>query len=62
MESIIRDRLVKHMMDHSLFCDAQHGFEPGRSCTTQLLTTMELWSEVLDSGAPIDAIYLEQHI
>jgi len=22
MESIIRNRLVKHMMDHSLFCDA----------------------------------------
>jgi len=26
---------------------------------TQLLTTMELWSEVLDSGAPFDAIYLD---
>ena len=42
MESIIRDRLVKHMMDHSLICDAQHGFVPGRSCMTQLFTTMEL--------------------
>ena len=26
---------------------------------TQLLTTLEIWSEILDSGAPIDTIYLE---
>ena len=59
MESIIRDRLVDHMMEHKLFCDPQHGFVPGRSCMTQLLTTLEIWSEILDSGAPIDAIYLD---
>ena len=59
MESIVRDRLVKHMTEHDLFCDAQHGFVPGRSCMTQLITTLELWSEILDSGSPIDAIYLD---
>ena len=59
MESIIRDRLVDHMMEHKLFCDPQHGFVPGRSCMTQLLTTLEIWSEILDSGAPIDTIYLD---
>ena len=26
---------------------------------TQLLVTMEIWSELLDSGAPIEAIYLD---
>ena len=46
-------------MSHNLFCDAHHGFVPRRSCMTQLLVTMELWSEILDSGAPIDAIYLD---
>ena len=59
MESIVRYRLVKHMMAHDHFCDPQHGFVPGRSCVTQLVTTLELWSEILDSGAPIDAIYLD---
>jgi len=34
MESIIRDHLVHHMMENQLFCDAQHGFVPGRSCMT----------------------------
>ena len=49
----------KHMMDHNLFCDEQHGFVPGRSCMTQLLVTLELWSELLDSGAPFDIVYLD---
>ena len=38
MESIIRDHLVHHMMENQLLCDAQHGFVPGKSCMTQLLT------------------------
>ena len=59
MESIIRDHLVQHMMDNALFCDAQHGFVPGRSCMTQLLTVLELWTVMLDSGDPIDAVYLD---
>ena len=59
MESIIKDCMVDHMMKHSLFCDAQHGFVPGRSCMTQLLLTMEIWNEFLDAGNPIDCIYLD---
>jgi len=58
MESVIRDSLVKYMMENNLFCDQQHGFDPGRSCMTQLLVTLELWTELLASGAPIEVIYL----
>ena len=59
MESIIRHYLVYHMMDNQLFCDAQHGFVPGRSCMTQLLTVLELQTEILDSSDPIDTVYLD---
>lgn len=59
MESLVRDSLVKHMMEGNLFCDAQHGFVPGRSCMTQLLISIEIWTELLDSGAPLDVIYLD---
>jgi len=60
MESIIRDKLVKHMMDHNLCCNEQHGFVPGRSCMTQLLVTLEIWSQLIDSGAPIDVLYFRK--
>jgi len=59
MESIIRDKLVNHMMNNDIFCDAQHGFFPGRSCMTQLLVTLERWTELLDGGDPVDLIYLD---
>jgi len=59
MESVVRDSLEKHMMDNNLFCDQQYGLVPGRSCMTQLLVTLELWTELLDSSAPIEVIYLD---
>ena len=58
MESLIRDKLVKHMTEGRFFSDAQHGFVPGRSCMTQLLVTLELWTAWLDKGESIDAMYL----
>ena len=59
MESFIRDHLVDHMTKHTIFCESQHGFVPGRPCITQLLITLELWTELLDSGVSLDCIYLD---
>ena len=59
MESFVRDHLVDHMTKNTLFCEAQHGFVPGRSCMTQLLITLELWTEILDRGVSLDCIYLD---
>ena len=47
IESFISDHLVDHMTKNILFCEAHHGFVPGRSCMTQLLITLELWTEIL---------------
>ena len=58
MESII-DSIVNHMMDNNLYCDAQCGFVPGRSCMTQLLVTIVKWTEYLDQGYQVDAVYLD---
>ena len=32
---------------------------PGKSCVTQLLYVMELWTESLDQGNPVDVIYFD---
>ncbi|KAI8517532.1 hypothetical protein Bbelb_035490 [Branchiostoma belcheri] len=58
-ESVLRDALVEHMMLNDLFCDQQHGFVPGRSCTTQLITTMDQWTRAVEEGEPLDANYLD---
>ena len=59
LESLVRDAIVEHMSTRGLFCDAQHGFVPGRSCITQLLIVMEHWTKAIDEGVPVDAVYLD---
>jgi type I restriction-modification system DNA methylase subunit len=36
-----------------------HGFRPGRSCTTNLLTFLELTTAAKDNGKPMDTVYLD---
>jgi len=45
-------------MDYNLFSDQQHGFVLGHSCMTQVLVTLEVWSQLLDSGVSADFSYL----
>jgi len=47
------------MTNDDLFCDAQHGFVPGRSYMTQLLVTLERRTELLGGGDPVVIIYLD---
>ena len=59
MESIVRDAIVSHMMKHNLLNDDQHGFVPGRDCTTQLLICMEDWTNMIETGEAFDIIYTD---
>ena len=59
MESIIRDDVMKHLNDNELLSCNQHGFVPKRSCVTNLLDIMDKWTDTLDTGAPVDAVYLD---
>ena len=57
LEKFVREALYTHMEEHLSEC--QHGFMKGRSCITQLLETLDMWTETLDKGGVIDAIYLD---
>ena len=59
LESIIRDRLMEFLDARSLLSEDQHGFRSGRSCVTQLLEIIEIWSSMLDEGGSIDVVYLD---
>ena len=58
MESFGRDALVAHLQDNGLFAKEQHGFVQGRSCTTQLLSALEMWTSTIDDGNRLDAVFL----
>ena len=59
LEGFIRDAVVKHMRENGLFSDKQFGFIAGRSTMLQLLKVMDIWTEILDQGGSIDAIYCD---
>ena len=58
MERIIKEETVQHLQRNSIIKDSQHGFRNKKSCLTNLLEFMEKVSEQLDSGEPVDVIYI----
>ena len=59
METLIRNQLITHLLQNNLICREQHGFVPGRSCTTQLLDSLDTWTQILDAGGAVDVIYMD---
>ena len=48
------------MVNNNILSKNQYGFCKGRSCITQLLSTIHDWFQYLDRGIPpVDAIYLD---
>ena len=58
-EGFIKDSIFKHLTQNNLLSDDQYGFCGGRSCTTQLLNTINDWFSYLDKNVPVDAVYLD---
>jgi hypothetical protein len=58
MESLVREQ-IEHLQRNDLVSRHQHGFTKGRSCVTQLLETLDTWTEALDEGCATDAIYMD---
>ncbi len=46
------------MKDNNLFSKDQHGFMEGRSCVTNLLVSLEDWTNILDDKGAFDCIFL----
>jgi len=59
LESIIRDKIIKHLEKHTLVKDSQHGFVRNKSCFINILLFVEEVANYLDSRYPVDAIYLD---
>ena len=59
MESLVRHETMQHLLVNELLSRHQHGFMAGRSCTTQLLEVLDIWSRFLDEGDNVDVVYLD---
>ena len=59
METLVRKHLVNHLESNNIISRHQHGFTTGRSCITQLLETLDIWTEILDDGGGVDVVYTD---
>jgi hypothetical protein len=59
METLIRDSLMDYLNKYNILSSKQFGFISGRSTVLQLITVLELWTEILDKGGCVDVIYCD---
>ena len=59
LERVVLKHIKKHLVDNNLICKQQHGFQTGRSCQTNIMESMELWTRWLDEGNAVDIAYLD---
>ena len=58
-ERVVRKSLVKHLEDHGLLPDGQHGFRSFRSTLTQLLSYWDTILTDMETGKGVDVIYTD---
>ena len=59
LESLVRDHLMSHLLKNDLLSKSQFGFVKGRSTMLQLLSMLDRWTEFLEKGGQVDAIYTD---
>jgi len=58
-ERIIHKHIYNHLRDNFILSDYQSGFQPGRSCITQLVEIYHKFCQAIDSGKEIRAVFLD---
>ena len=59
MESIIRDQMLGYLLENRLIRSSQHGFLPGHSTITQLLSFLELVTGAANDSDWVDCVLLD---
>ena len=50
---------MEHLFTNNLIKETQHGFMPGRSCTTNLVLFLDKTTDIVDRGKNADIFYLD---
>ena len=59
LEKIITNKIHQHLIENSLQDKKQHGFTPKKSTISNLVEALNIWTEALSHGLPVDIIYLD---
>ena len=59
MEGIVREKVENYFHENYFLVKQQHGFVKKKSCTTNLLETIDCLTNYLDYGLPLDLVLLD---
>ena len=59
MESLLKDKIMDHLLDQQILKSSQHGFMKNKSTVTNLLEFFEKITDIVDQGEAADVIYLD---
>ena len=59
LETLMRKKVIEHIIENKLLKSSQHGFLKGKSCCTNLLEFFEHITKNFDEGKAMDIIYLD---
>ena len=59
LESIFADNIIAHISNNNLQDKNQHGFTKLKSTVTNLLQALNIWTDALSHGFPIDIVYFD---
>ena len=57
MQSLIKETLLEFLKNTNALSDRKFGFLLGRSTVSRLMNVLDKWTEALNNGAHVDAIY-----
>ena len=59
LELLITECIKQHLINCNKQDKYQHGFTPKKSTVTNLIEALNLWTEALSHGLPVDIVYLD---
>ena len=59
MESIIKDEVISFMINNNLLTNLHHGFVPGKSCRSNLLSVLNILKDAMEHNLEVDLVYLD---
>jgi len=59
LERLVVNQIIQHLEENQLKSKEQHGFTKGKSTVTNLLEALNVWTESLMHGTPVDILYLD---
>ncbi|BHF73127.1 hypothetical protein SprV_0401620300 [Sparganum proliferum] len=59
MEALVKSAMQQFCEENSILQDFQHGFWRGRSCLSNLLACLEIWTRDLEEGFEVDVLYID---